>query len=132
MKDLARLNHHQRGDSPVYSIIITLIVILIILIIWRVGIPWFKSLQLATYAEHQVNYDREFEKMNPTLLARIQNNVYAQAKSMKIPIKTGGVTVDSREDVAYIKVEYIQPIDVFIYKFNWKVVIEKKSDWPTL
>jgi hypothetical protein len=108
----------ERGDSTVMSIGILIGLLIIILLIWKMGIPVFKNMQLAQFAEKQVNYDWQNMKLDATMIRSMHDQTYNKAKSLDLPVSERDMKVEQEAEKATIEINYKYPVDLFLFKFN--------------
>ncbi|MBN1356285.1 hypothetical protein JXA40_08495 [bacterium] len=117
--DLRGLNFKsETGDSKGVSIALLLIGAVLVLSIWKIGVPLFKYMQLANYAKKQVNYSRENRVLDHTMLRIMHDKVYNYAVSLKLPLEDSQVMVDREGERAIMTIKYDHPIDMIFFRFK--------------
>ncbi len=118
----------QRGDSTATNIMVIVLLAVIVLLIWRVGVPVFRKMLLDQSIEKFVNWDRENQR-DPADQESILHVLTTQAKRYGFEAKRELIIINYMPDerILKIKMHYEVPIDLFIFRIMWKQDVEKQT-----
>jgi hypothetical protein len=74
------------------------------------------------------NYDREEIVLDYTLMRSMHDKIYNQGVYLNLPVEDRKIFVDREGERAIITIDYSMPIDLFVYKFDMKFHIDRKSE----
>ena len=126
--DLKRNLNSDRGDSRITNIILIVVSVVFVLLIWKIGWPFFQNMRLATFAEKQVNYDREDYILDAAMMRSIAEKTYNRAKSLHLPVSDRDIKIDAEGDRAILEIKYNYPVDLFLFKFDMNFKINRRSE----
>jgi hypothetical protein len=109
----------EKGDSAVITISLVVAGIILVMCLWKIGVPVFKYMQLSSFAKDELNYNRENAILNATMIRIMHDKVYNRAVSLKLPVKENQIVVDREGERATMKIDYVYPIDMFILSFDF-------------
>ena len=122
----------ERGDSKLYGTIAVILVFVLVVGMWKFGIPLFKNMVISNYARKIVNYDTENERLDYSLMRSMYDKVYNRAVDLNLPVKEKDVIVDREDNRAVIKIKYTIPVNLFVTTIDLNFNTEKRSEGVAL
>jgi len=122
-----KLIGNERGSEKVYTAIGFSIIIVMIFLGIKVGLPFLKNMTLSNYAEELVNFDYMNSKPNPSGVRTIHSKLINRIKKKGMPIPEKTVKVDYDYTKYRIRIEYKYPVDFYIFKTDISFSIDKSS-----
>lgn len=119
---------NQKGDSRAMSIFLLIILLIVVLCVWKIGLPFFSYMRLGSFTANTVNYDRQNYTLDAGMMRSMVDRIENRAIDMGIPLTDRGIKIDREGDRAIIEIEYLQPFDLVLFKFERVMRIEKKSE----
>lgn len=123
-----RLLNKQSGDSKAMSIFLLIVVLIILLCLWKIGLPYLGYMRLSTFVTETVNYDRQNYVLDANMMRSMVDRVYNQAIELNLPISEKSIQIEREDERAVMSIDYIQPVDMILFQFNMKMKIERVSE----
>ncbi|HPQ42489.1 MAG TPA: hypothetical protein PLV45_19110 [bacterium] len=120
--------NNQRGSEKIYSIIGFAVIIIVVFLAFKLGVPYFKHMSLSQYAQELVNYDYQNERPNPSTVNSIQGKLVSRIKQKKLPIDSKAIKVDYDLEKYRVQITYTYPVNLLVTRFDWQFTIEKESE----
>jgi hypothetical protein len=126
---ISRRHRAQSGQGLGTNLTILAILVVTVVLIWRGGVPLFRKLLLDQQIERLVNWDRENQRhpmedeaMGEILLTKARNYGFrAERKGIKFYYDPDAMKLT-------IKMDYVVPMDFFLFDFDWNVHVEKTTE----
>ena len=117
------------GQTTTQNLVVLLVLALIVVLIWRLGVPVIRKMLLEQQIDRFVNWDRENQR-DPTDESVMCETLVMKARhyGFKASDKDLKFYYDPDERVLTIKMDYVIPIDLFLFDFDWKVHVEKTTE----
>jgi len=117
----------QHGTERVYSIVGFSILIIILILAWQFGTPYFKNMSLTQYAQELVNFDYHNKRPSPQGVKTIYKKLNSKIKAKKLPIEPIQVKVDYDLEKYSVNIEYEYIVNLFVMKTTLNYVIDKET-----
>ncbi|GEM_PF-6644062 len=125
---LQRILKIQAGDSKLMSLFLLVVVLILILCLWKIGLPYLSYMRLSTFVTETVNYDRQNYVLDATMMRSMVDRVYNKALELNLPIAEKSIQIEREDDRAVMSIDYIHPVDMILFRFNLKMKIERMSE----
>lgn len=125
-KKLKRLAFDLQGYSDFTSTIGIILLIIALFVGIKFGWVLQKHLRLANTVEALCNWDHE-NLPGPLPLDRIEQRILSEAKNLGLKINRDNIKIKQEIKAVYIEISYVQPVNLIVYTYNWKLYISKET-----